>query len=710
MASVNRFAPLAEDWQPAKSTKQLKKEAKKKAALDAKFVAAIEKVFSKVYGNTTSKSEEQKCGTTLVVNPRPEEPFVVIVEVRYEKEAKRRVQQELAENKSVHGEIIVTRRDISADALATCKMISKSSKWIRLLYTDMKHHGFKYAEGLNVDILPFNPIADCGPGGLYFCEEAHFMSWLDARHTLVADVEIPDDAQVSHMNNKSKADKIILKNIRPIEQLECLNDLKYCFNAVVRRSDGKIKTDAMLRAGDLRARISTLDENQIADLFELDPRLFDHIKKPNVTQMKKYMLASEPYLYSELSFIEKVRKLPYTHQMQLLLETVCDCPNVTDLFDSIPEEVIWQVIKKCPDAFKLDDPRLTQVMLEYILDVIPTLISRLNNEQVTGSMQLNALRKLGWYQWRNTVRLGKKFHPAVEEEIIIYKEKENEYSKLLHNVGLSLRCTLQQLPVIGKLLKPDYKVHGSFVRWFTREHLVTGQAPNMDRVYEFLGQSDLDISTYIRQLVVDLHMAPDVIVEHVELSEYRSAFGRKRRWYGRKHLDTKQVDVGALREGNYNCWIPCDKIASGWLRCDVIIEDTDSKSDDYTVNCIRFINDKLTCDDTTSLIGGLIRPVSGNSSPKKLYRVKKLLAAGYKLDENSKSMFRAAFNESKKKPEREVLAYLAVGDRCAPSSTDKTLGIIPPTGHKYVQLLNRVVFEDPEVMAVARWCEKGEPF
>ena len=40
------------------------------------------------------------------------------------------------------------------------------------------HHGMQYQDGLNTDVLPFNPTGDCEPGGIYFASTDIF-SFLD---------------------------------------------------------------------------------------------------------------------------------------------------------------------------------------------------------------------------------------------------------------------------------------------------------------------------------------------------------------------------------------------------------------------------------------------------------------------------------------------------------------------------------------------------
>ena len=89
--------------------------------------------------------------------------------------------------------------------------------YFKILNISLNHHGFQYKEGLNIDILPFNPHGDCEPGGLYFTDKEHIFEYIDFG-TLIADVEVPDDAQVYKNGTKWKADRIILSNIRHIKE------------------------------------------------------------------------------------------------------------------------------------------------------------------------------------------------------------------------------------------------------------------------------------------------------------------------------------------------------------------------------------------------------------------------------------------------------------------------------------------------------------
>lgn len=84
---------------------------------------------------------------------------------------------------------------------------------VRLFNQDMLHRGFQWKVGLNV-IDNFRPEIECGPG-LHFCtvEQAHL--WC-CSSSLIADVKIPTDAETVTLIYKSKANRVIISNVRSI--------------------------------------------------------------------------------------------------------------------------------------------------------------------------------------------------------------------------------------------------------------------------------------------------------------------------------------------------------------------------------------------------------------------------------------------------------------------------------------------------------------
>jgi hypothetical protein len=91
--------------------------------------------------------------------------------------------------------------------------IKMAKTYVKILARNLVHHKFKYQEGLNEDTNVFMPIGTCQPGGLYFCERKDVELYL-SYGPLIADVTIPEGAEVYEEQRKLKANKIILSNIR----------------------------------------------------------------------------------------------------------------------------------------------------------------------------------------------------------------------------------------------------------------------------------------------------------------------------------------------------------------------------------------------------------------------------------------------------------------------------------------------------------------
>ena len=69
------------------------------------------------------------------------------------------------------------------------------SKYVKILHESLIHHNYKYNLGLNIDLIPFNSSGECQSGGLYYTDFDKFPLYLNYG-TLIADVEIPEDAKI----------------------------------------------------------------------------------------------------------------------------------------------------------------------------------------------------------------------------------------------------------------------------------------------------------------------------------------------------------------------------------------------------------------------------------------------------------------------------------------------------------------------------------
>lgn len=98
----------------------------------------------------------------------------------------------------------------------------KEKKFYKILPSNMICRGFQYKEGLNIDIQPFND-KEC-PNGLHFSDAEHIL-YFCGYGDLIAEVEIPENEEVLCFKRKYKAHSIILKNIKPLWDIEVFKTL-----------------------------------------------------------------------------------------------------------------------------------------------------------------------------------------------------------------------------------------------------------------------------------------------------------------------------------------------------------------------------------------------------------------------------------------------------------------------------------------------------
>ncbi len=107
----------------------------------------------------------------------------------------------------------------------------QQTKFYKILDERMTHHRFRYKEGLNEDTKLFKPKSRCR-GGLYFTDLQNIVKFLEFG-SLIAKVTIPEDALcIQESNDKWKANKIILSDIKRLEDWEMWQNPDFCLAAV----------------------------------------------------------------------------------------------------------------------------------------------------------------------------------------------------------------------------------------------------------------------------------------------------------------------------------------------------------------------------------------------------------------------------------------------------------------------------------------------
>ena len=93
-------------------------------------------------------------------------------------------------------------------------LFKKKQCYVKLTTRDENHNGLQYTDGLNIDILQFNPNGRCQSGGSYFCKYEDFPLWLHYGNKdmyYLRYVEVLDDALVYIENDITfKTNKILL--------------------------------------------------------------------------------------------------------------------------------------------------------------------------------------------------------------------------------------------------------------------------------------------------------------------------------------------------------------------------------------------------------------------------------------------------------------------------------------------------------------------
>ena len=101
------------------------------------------------------------------------------------------------------------------------------SKYYKILPGGLNWMGFQYKEGLNIGTKKRTPYK-CDDKWLHFSDAEHIL--YDCNYgpsSIIAEVELPKKAVVYHdlFPDQSKANRIILKNLRPLWSVDTIKDL-----------------------------------------------------------------------------------------------------------------------------------------------------------------------------------------------------------------------------------------------------------------------------------------------------------------------------------------------------------------------------------------------------------------------------------------------------------------------------------------------------
>lgn len=122
----------------------------------------------------------------------------------------------------------------------------------RMLNPDMKHYGFQWRVGVNVDPLPWNPKGSCLSGGLYFTtyDQLQFHASYPVDENWIGRITVDDDEPVWQDGDKWKAHKVTLSDVVAVHDLDDLEYFRFIsstfssfYNKTSRYADGDLKKE-----------------------------------------------------------------------------------------------------------------------------------------------------------------------------------------------------------------------------------------------------------------------------------------------------------------------------------------------------------------------------------------------------------------------------------------------------------------------------------
>ena len=255
----------------------------------------------------------------------------------------------------------------------------KGISFVKLTNEESVHNKFAYKEGLNEDVLEFDPINDCVPGGLYFCKYEDFGRWINYRDELIMytwDVKIPGTAKVVVMNDKVKCNKFILSNKRSIWDNEelCLEAVKQKGNALkyVKEQTEEMCLEAVKQNGYALRFVKEQTEEMCLVAVKQNGWALEYVKE----QTDEICLEAVKQNGDALHFV----KVEQTEE--LCLEAVKQNGRALKYVKERTEETCLEAVKQNGDAFHFVSDELKAICQEY-LNNIETNVDIANAHQST---------------------------------------------------------------------------------------------------------------------------------------------------------------------------------------------------------------------------------------------------------------------------------------------------------------------------------------
>ncbi len=545
---------------------------------------------------------------------------------------------------------------VSSD-VATPKPPSINPKYIKFIGADRKNFGFEFCVGRNVDVLPFNSKVDCGAGGLYFCTPEQASRWISSNdYALIAEVEIPDGAEVVHMpdHNKSKANVIDITSITPIEDHPLWQNPKFA-NSCLPYYPKVIRKLAMLPY-DCLHRPSFLSRH--AD---------ELIGRPELTLKHYVMMASV--------FSEHIRKFPakITDNPEFWTEVLKENPKAIR-FMTKADPVKNLDIFYGPSYCNYLSYRLHQTpAMKFLGALYGGFNSKIENLDDAALFNICRWSSDGSSRIPDD-RLTREMRDALDANPYI---DGTDASKLTY-IHTSLEEIFNRLVISNEFLRKLYEIgllnvlFGGVVREVVIRHLESCSSQSngqitWDDLKDYMETSDIDLCVNVPFIgkprstlkkrtntkaanTYDLTSLVAIVKDCGGIIEFYSTKYVEEQYYRSSERITPQT-ITAASAGTYAVWIPISNAAgvtTKYMRYDINVGTSVTNSDTLLNSLTVSFNDtagaKINGLTTTAMLDLLRSRVLLPSHPaiavgkmssqlgKCLIRTGKLYAKGYKLD------------------------------------------------------------------------------
>lgn len=535
-----------------------------------------------------------------------------------------------------------------------------------------------------------------------------FIPYLMKNHTKVAVITIPNNSTLTRLGEPdtfvytaARASPII--NVIKIISLWCM--------------DNSIIWDKLISNG---VYINDDDQTEKNLMY-----LFTHIDAANVPSNKQYamcqnfhslvrfnpnvwctLFVTKPNLYKRLGYKTKEMKscmeyhemFPSLHSSSNVIITPEFVSNalrhrawvIEDFKVQLPEHC-WYIIRCDPWNIRyVREPTIE--MVEYVSNIVPSLINKVKSDILTHDLIIRTLPHLDKYSLTHMRCLRTPTLLSARDRALLTITDIEKKIMMYRSDMLEL---IFQIPLMHELFGIDNHLFGRFVRWLIYTTIKNNRVPDIPALYKFLENSDIDI--YVQKSNFNLIEFYERLVRfggHMEFSGYDAYNSAVAKSYdGKKHST-----------GHYHVWYPSIELESGWIKYDLMINFVMNHSPITSVNGSTIGLDKPVLRGCNDIVTRRIRPINiGTGNPSKLIiRMQKLIDTyGYTIAVDQRHTIQYLFRLVDSNEFKDM--YLPCDSISSPSYETSTIGEIPITKHKLIPLTKELFDASEFANALRVW-------